>query len=313
MMKSFRLQYASNLFVDKHKIAFDKLVRPNANFLALCGNIGALRHGRTPQFLRYCTQNWDQIFWILAPHELSNLPKHQPEQVQELAYLAQQYADDLDDCNSAGNGKIHIMNTKDYYFKNLNTVLVGATLWGTSQSTVPTPYAGMYYKDKPIHQQTLTQWSKEDRDYLYMRRRFWMNTEPEANIVYLTHHLPSAALINRSIKESATYSLEQDVNLEAKQLMASHLTAWLAGASGSCSSGYIKHKANDVYCATNGAFAYSCIFDKVQAGYRPDMVMELKVKSSSNTINHESILYLPPMGCNLFRRGNHSHPNPVLA
>lgn len=70
-MPSFRLQYASNLFVDLHKQKYDTLVKPICSTLALLGNIGRPRDAKTYHFLNYCSRNWDSILWISGPHELA--------------------------------------------------------------------------------------------------------------------------------------------------------------------------------------------------------------------------------------------------
>jgi hypothetical protein len=68
-LTSFRLQYASNLFVDLHKQKYDTLVKPVCSTLALLGNIGQPHDAKTYHFLNYCSRNWDKIFWVSGSHE----------------------------------------------------------------------------------------------------------------------------------------------------------------------------------------------------------------------------------------------------
>ena len=68
---SFRLQYASNLFVDLHNQKFEALVKPVCSTLALVGNIGKPHDAKTYHFLNYCSRNWDSVLWVSGTHELT--------------------------------------------------------------------------------------------------------------------------------------------------------------------------------------------------------------------------------------------------
>jgi len=71
---SFRLQYASNLFVDLHKQKFEALVKPVCSTLALVGNIGKPNDAKTYHFLNYCSRNWDTVLWVSGTHEVTDSP-----------------------------------------------------------------------------------------------------------------------------------------------------------------------------------------------------------------------------------------------
>jgi hypothetical protein len=70
-MAPFRLQYASNLFVDLHKQKYDALAKPVCSTLALLGNIGRPDHPKTYHFLNFCARNWDSVLWCSGSHELT--------------------------------------------------------------------------------------------------------------------------------------------------------------------------------------------------------------------------------------------------
>lgn len=67
-----RFQYASNLFVAAHKIPFRQLLPPvaKADSLFLLGNIGRAKSKRTEDFLRYCSDNWRNVYWTLGEEEI---------------------------------------------------------------------------------------------------------------------------------------------------------------------------------------------------------------------------------------------------
>jgi hypothetical protein len=70
-MPPFRIQYASNLFVDLTKQKYDSLVKPICSTLALVGNIGRPDNPKTYHFLNYCSRNWDSVLWSSGSHELT--------------------------------------------------------------------------------------------------------------------------------------------------------------------------------------------------------------------------------------------------
>lgn len=71
-MPSFRIQYASNLFVDLHAPKYKSLLKPVSSTLALLGNIGRPQDEKTYHFLNYCSRNWDTVAWVNGSHELSS-------------------------------------------------------------------------------------------------------------------------------------------------------------------------------------------------------------------------------------------------
>jgi hypothetical protein len=69
----FKLQYASNLFVDLHKHKYTSLVNPVCSTLALLGNIGKPHDAKTYHFMNYCSRNWDRVLWVTGAHESTAL------------------------------------------------------------------------------------------------------------------------------------------------------------------------------------------------------------------------------------------------
>lgn len=67
---SVRIQYASDLHLELYDAAtFPLLVRPNARYLALCGDIGQPGHRVYHNFLSYASHNWDAVFYVPGRHE----------------------------------------------------------------------------------------------------------------------------------------------------------------------------------------------------------------------------------------------------
>jgi len=78
LSKTFRLQFASKLYVDNLPISSSKtLLKPVAPVLALLGDIG-LPNSNTRDFIRWCDDNYSLVLWVPGSLELcdSERKKH---------------------------------------------------------------------------------------------------------------------------------------------------------------------------------------------------------------------------------------------
>lgn len=72
LMKNFKLQYASNLFVTSHeKPLFPLFLQPAAPHLALVGNVGNPRSPFFSSFFAWASSRWDSIIYVPGPQEQS--------------------------------------------------------------------------------------------------------------------------------------------------------------------------------------------------------------------------------------------------
>ena len=85
-----RIQYASNLHVYKRPLAENqKLLNPVAPNLALLGDIGQADCKRTTDFLRWCADTYEQVYWVPGYTELANEKRawfYQLDAIQEIIY-----------------------------------------------------------------------------------------------------------------------------------------------------------------------------------------------------------------------------------
>lgn len=155
-MPPFRLQYASNLFVDLHKQKYDSLVRPISSTLALLGNIGRPDDAKTYHFLNYCSRNWDTTVWVTGSHELMNTSG------AELSY-----SEGLDAVNTLSEvfPNVRCLDSNEEVFSVNNTVLLGLP---------------------PQSPSLLERFYKSSLTHTMLRTVFWTMTNPMANIVFLT-------------------------------------------------------------------------------------------------------------------------------
>lgn len=253
---SFRIQYASNLFVDRHFMPFQQLIRrPSISvpYLALLGNIGQPQHPRTIDFLRYCSAHYKQVFWVPAHHELSS------------HYSLTDNADFTHQIDAAMKLTRRIPNINftyqnEYLVKERDIVVVGTPLWPSIEnyhghvSTVP-EFQNIFksQKDK-IDDSTIQHWNFEDSDFLKMHLKFHRNFSKNTKVVVLTHMLPSPWLLSRGLsaqtyKNASLFILDKPAN---SGLLRPPVGLWLAGATGSCAHANV----DGIPCAVNGLFEY---------------------------------------------------------
>jgi hypothetical protein len=144
----FKLQYASNLFVDLHKHKYTTLVNPVCSTLALLGNIGKPHDAKTYHFMNYCSQNWDRVLWVTGAHE-------------SVA------AKTLDAVNSLTHEfpNVRCLDSDEEVFSADNTIVLG----------LPPESPSMLQK---VYRSDLT--------LTVLRTVFWSMTNPLSNIIVLT-------------------------------------------------------------------------------------------------------------------------------
>lgn len=147
-MPSFRLQYASNLFVDLHKQKYDTLVKPVTSTLALLGNIGKPHDQKTYHFLNYCSRNWDSVLLISGPHELMKYPTY-TQGFDAIKALSKEFPN------------VRYLDSKEEVFHSDNTILLGLS-----------PEISKYYRSDDV--------------VTLLRTVFWTMTHPMSNILFLT-------------------------------------------------------------------------------------------------------------------------------
>lgn len=300
-MPPFRLQYASNLFVDLTLDAFSKLVKPAAPHLALLGNIGRPESPKTYHFLSYCAKNWDSVYWVPGPHELSNTKAGRMtiyEKTNNMSALVKQ------------TKGVTLMDSKEAVFHKHRIVLLGTPLW----SKVNLPPKGQPEFETifttvdeagpvPLTHTIRNQLHRDDKLFLTERSLFWQIVHPEVNIVPLTHALPIQSLyVNQNHLSEETW---RRLNMDCSQTsMGPPIRAWLGGAAAitkEVKKGFIPEE--QVLCGVNGRYEYPFTQAHKNPTYNPECVVEIESKrphrSSSDYLPN---LTLPPLLSSLLQR-----------
>jgi hypothetical protein len=287
----FKLQYASNLFVDTCQKPFKSLLKPAAPSLALLGNIGRPESPKTYHFLKFCASNWDTVFWIPGPHELSNTKNTRipyDEKTKKAIVLAKEIKG------------VQFMASQEAVFHTDRVVILGSPVWTPlKQDLDDQPEFQSIYTSVdeagpiPLCRHVRNQLHKSDRIFLTERSLFWNIVHPNVNLVYLTHSLPTPHLLrmpvtnkewNRSAMDSWTASLEFEPR------------AWLGGATASTQNISLgPYPDSQTLCAVNGLFTYP-LSQYENPTYNPECVMEIEPRAPfKNKSFFLPKLVLPPL------------------
>jgi hypothetical protein len=153
----FKLQYASNLFVDLHKHKYTSLVTPVCSTLALLGNIGNPHDAKTYHFINYCSQNWDRVLWVTGAHEST-----QAKGLDAVNSLTKEFTN------------VRCLDGEEEVFSEEKTIVLG----------LPPESPSMIQK---VYGSNLT--------HTLLRTVFWSMTNPMSNILFLTSAPTKKSLI----------------------------------------------------------------------------------------------------------------------
>ena len=235
----FRIQYASNLFVHQNytwKQGMKWLTPGKVENLALLGNIGNPASQKTKDFIRWCSENWKQVYCVPGPLELQN-------------------RDSLNGLFNYIPKNVHILDTAEY--QNGDFVLMGCPVWSKYGERLgalsslsdndkyfmanKTPKQIQYYHD-------------EDLEWIHERFKYHQifHTYNDKCIILLTHWLPSKVLLGHK------RNTERDILLHVGGLekhFNANTLACLSGAGGNSVVEYLGNTINPkVFCGVNAAF-----------------------------------------------------------
>lgn len=236
----FRIQYASDLHLEfGNGTAFESILKPVAPYLALAGDVGRPDQQSYSDFLKYCSQNWQQTFVIAGNHELYNDGGNSEGRKVDSA------ADRLLHCASISTHfpNVHFLNRGRYELDcdGLKLSVLGATLWTNLDTEEKQAVAEKGINDfryiavdqepqedcgphRLLTAADVLNWHRSDREWL--RREIALNAEINRPVIVISHHLPTYKLIDRKY-------LTSPVNVafasECSELLTCPVRAWIAG------------------------------------------------------------------------------------
>jgi predicted phosphohydrolase len=186
-----------------------------APVLFLAGDIGDPYSTKWRQFMEYCAQTWDAVFYVIGNHELY---KNKLKDVQ--SHIESVFAE-------LNSKVLHLLGrNKIVYYKDYK--IVGCTLWSNiAHEAYLRMNDSVYIRDMTFdiyhaEFQHDSQWLKE-------------TLAERHDTIVMTHHCPSFKLMNPA------YSKEGAINTafysELDELFQSHVKLWICGHT---------HTANDI-------------------------------------------------------------------
>jgi len=232
--KLFRIQYVSDLHLEFYdKAVFPLLVKPCARVLALAGDIGQPHQKTFQSFMEYTSRHWDHVFYVAGNHEYYNARKESMSEIQKSI------------CNILAPYKnIHYLSPANpyFYFPDENIAIVGTTLWTHIPEEMHKDAATFMNDFRRIYREpsvTLTPAEisnihKSEYDMLETQIDYWERRG--ANIVVLTHHMPSFRLISPRF---AGHPLNCCFATPCEPLFRNFVRAWIYGHTHNASTGIV--------------------------------------------------------------------------
>jgi len=242
-MENYKLQYVSDIHLEKDRPNFSLLIQPSAPDLALCGDIGDPYSQTYADFLSWCSKHWQRVFIITGNHEyFTDTP--QPNKTMDhidhhIATL----------CNRISNN-LFFLQKSIYFIEEYKIAVLGATLWSapdirhwdllTGQSFIGDPglrgeYNAVFTHDtntntmRPLHPSDITNIHLNHKAFLQKELGpFGSNIPKDYRVIVLTHHMPTFEL---NEAEFADHPLRSNYASNLDDLIKEPVVAWLCGHS----------------------------------------------------------------------------------
>jgi predicted MPP superfamily phosphohydrolase len=287
-----KIQYLSDIHLETHhntsKTLFEKILKPSAPYLALCGDIGYPGAQLYEPFLQYCSEHFEHVFYIAGNHEYYNDTKaikylktkkfiESSVSEEELRRISMRFPRESpegrvkkirDICNKFPN--IHFLDKESFHIPDTNIIIVGCTLWSKLDMN---PYMLPQFndfsricqdKDTLLTPKTYDNWNEEHIDFLGNALK---KIKDEMRVVVLTHHCPTYDVIIEQYADDPDNMNSFFANRDLISPFGKNVKAWICGHTHGCKSIDI----DGTIVATN-TFGYE--WETIE-GFKADAVIEI--------------------------------------
>jgi predicted phosphodiesterase len=253
----FSIQYISDVHLEtRKKIDFHSILKPTAEYLALCGDIGYPDTEYYQNFLEYCSNNFKQVFYVPGNHEFYNHPsrikftkyksriKEECNDLQKFGELEAKYKIEskeerngaiLELCQKFKN--IHYMDKAIYRVPETDIIIIGCTLWTNLSSKFEVYHFNDFTQiyetaEKHLTLQTYNKWNEED--ILFLKTVISENSNNR--IIVLTHHCPTDEVILDKYKINS-YDTVNNTFFANENLLSeigNKIKVWICGHTHGC-------------------------------------------------------------------------------
>jgi len=281
------IQYVSDIHLETYKshsgLDFSKILKPVAPYLALCGDIGYPGTPLYEPFLKYCSDNFDHIFYVAGNHEFYNDLQRVKKYLRTPSSIEvetlQFYLDTRDMrtqkireiCKKFSN--IHFLDKETFTIPDTNIVVIGCTLW--TKLNIQNPYILRSFndffricadKDNLLTPKTYDDWNEEHTDFL--AKAIAENNGPDKRLIVITHHCPTYDIITENYRENDPHKINSFfANSDLITPFGKNVKAWLCGHTHGCNT----IKIGETIVATN-TFGYEW---EMIGGFKNDATIEI--------------------------------------
>lgn len=280
MNATFRLQYASDLhleFHDRHNhgnISCEMFVKPSAEYLALCGDIGWPERAGLATFLSWCSRNFKEVYWVPGNHEFYTKSLEKKSTVAEKIEMCERLCD--------GFKNVHFMYRKVRQVPGWNLRIAGCTMWTEldpekDMKTIlgMNDVRQIFESEKNAMPDFFREWHETDKKWL--SDEIVKAKKAQENMIVLTHHLPTYKLIHPKY-EGHPLNYCFATNLET--MMESPILGWLCGHSHTA----CEVEINGIKCGLN-PYGYP---GEEGSGFSREKVLEITCESYDDSYCDET-------------------------
>lgn len=288
-MPSIKIQYVSDIHLEtRNGQKFSDILKPEAPYLALCGDIGNFSSPLYEPFIEYCSKLFEHVFYIAGNHEfynskvnidkymaiinLNTITDLMQLKLQEQILTIEETLESIAKlCDKFQN--VHFLNKSVYQIPSTDYHIIGCTLWSNVDMDIYTLIQFndfkkiMETKTKLLHPGAYKQMHSNHRQFLEDIICNISSTNENAKIIVLTHHCPTFKVIDDKYLTEENYDANTFFASDLEYLFGENVKAWLCGHTHGCKQVTI----NNTIVATN---TYGYLNEKV-SGFNKSAIIEI--------------------------------------
>jgi predicted phosphodiesterase len=290
-----KIQYVSDIHLETHhntsKAIFEKILKPSAPYLALCGDIGYPGAQLYEPFLEYCSKHFEHVLYIAGNHEFYNDTKaikylktkrfiENSVTEDELRRISMRFPRESpvdrtkqirEICQKFKN--IHFLDKETFKIPGTDIIVVGCTLWSKLDMN---PHILPQFndfnricqdKDTLLLPKTYDDWNEEHVEFLGTALTKIHADSPDSKVLVLTHHCPTYDIIIEKYTEDPENMNSFFANKDLVSPFGKNVKAWICGHTHGCK----KINVDGTIVATN-TFGYEW---EVIDEFRVDATIEI--------------------------------------
>lgn len=267
-----QIQYISDIHLEtrKHSVQFKDILDPIAPYLVLAGDIGNPLTPNYEEFLKYCSDNFKLIFYVLGNHEFYNSYRVE-KLLKNRKFITDKQFQDLSEkleldsvesrlrkirgvCSKYPNIRLLNQDSAPYKIPDSDYIVIGCTLWSKLKME---PYNYLQFNDffricednnTLLHPNTYIKWNESDKEYIKKTLISLYEENTNYKIIMVTHHCPTYDILQAKYLDNDTDNMNSFfANDDEELLKTPSIKLWICGHTHGCK----KIIVNNTIIATN--------------------------------------------------------------